>query len=102
MTKSLLDVHVHLVALPEDGNGCIFSNRMKNWPSTRIVSWLMKFPIDNPSEANRLYLERLIKDLRESQHVKQAVLLGMDGVYDDKGLLDRTNTHLLVSNDYVF
>lgn len=41
-------------------------------------------------------------ELRASQYVQKVVLLGMDGFYDQTGLLNRQHTDFLVSNDYVF
>jgi predicted TIM-barrel fold metal-dependent hydrolase len=46
-------------------------------------------------------LEHLITELRASKHVHKAVLLGMDGFYDQTGLLNRQHTGFLISNDYV-
>lgn len=40
--------------------------------------------------------------LSASRRVEKAVLLGMDGVYDDRGALDRERTEFLVSNDALF
>ena len=41
-------------------------------------------------------------ELRASRYVQKVVLLGMDGFYDQTGLLNRQHTDFLVSNDYVF
>jgi predicted TIM-barrel fold metal-dependent hydrolase len=46
-------------------------------------------------------VENLLQELQASQFVEKAVLLGMDGVYDQTGQLDREATHFLISNDYV-
>src|SRR4029077_2110383 len=35
------------------------------------------------------------------RHVQRAVLLGMDGVYDQNGRLNQAHTDFLISNDYV-
>ena len=50
---------------------------------------------------SRKYLEDLLTELRASRHVQQAVLLGMDGVYDQNGRLNQAQTDFLISNDYV-
>jgi len=96
------DVHVHLAALPTPDNGCRMSPRMLRSPVSRMVCALQGIPLDRPEEANRIYLERLTAELRRSRRVGRAVLLGLDGVYDEAGRLDEARTHMLVSNDCVF
>ena len=54
-----------------------------------------------PREANQKYLDDLLTELRASRHVQKAVLLGMDGVYDQNGRLNQAHTDFLISNDYV-
>ncbi|HVO32918.1 MAG TPA: amidohydrolase family protein [Elusimicrobiota bacterium] len=99
---SVIDAHVHLAALPDGQNGCLMSNKIKNGIVFRYLAWRLGLPMDYPAEANRLYIDRLVLALKASQDVRQAVILGMDGVYDSQGELDRANTDFLISNDYVF
>jgi uncharacterized protein len=99
--RSLIDCHVHMAALPEGGNGCYISPKMLKSPLFRFLLWKHGLPQDDPREANRKYVNDLLAELRASRHVRQAVLLGMDGVYDQLGRLDRNETHFLISNDYV-
>ena len=98
----LIDVHCHLVALPAEDNGCLVSKKMIEGPLGRLVAWQLGLPIDRPAEANRLFVDNLLKALGESKRVSQAVLLGLDGVYDETGRLDEGKTPMLVSNDAVF
>ena len=99
--RSLIDCHVHLAALPEGTNGCHISPKMLNSPLFRFLLWKHGLPLNDPREANRKYIEDLRGELRASRHVRQAVLLGMDGVYDERGQLNRSETHFLIGNDYV-
>ena len=99
--RSLIDCHVHLAALPEGTNGCYISPKMLNSPLFRFLLWKHGLPRHDPRAANRKYIDDLRKELRASKHVRQAVLLGMDGVYDPQGRLDRDETHFLISNEYV-
>jgi uncharacterized protein len=99
--RSLIDCHVHLAALPEGTNGCYISPKMLNSPLFRFLLWKHGLPRHDPGEANRKYIEDLRTELRASRHVRQAVLLGMDGVYDERGQLNRNETHFLIGNDYV-
>ncbi len=52
-------------------------------------------------ESNVRYVERLLRELSRSETVRQAVLLGLDGVYDERGQLDLAATDFLISNRYV-
>lgn len=99
--KGLIDCHVHLAALPDGDNGCYISPNMLKSPLFRFLLWKHGLDPQRPSEANRKYLGDLLTELRASRHVGQAVLLGMDGVYDEQGRLDQSQTHFLISNDYV-
>jgi predicted TIM-barrel fold metal-dependent hydrolase len=100
-SKTLIDCHVHLAALPEGGNGCFISAKMLRSPLFRFLLWKHKLAPDKPQQANQKYIDDLLIELRGSQHVQQAVLLGMDGVYDQHGRLDQARTDFLISNEYV-
>ena len=99
--KSLIDCHVHLAALPDGDNGCYISPHMLKSPLFRFLLWKHDLAPDRPREANAKYLSDLLGELRASRLVQKAVLLGMDGVYDHTGRLDRAQTDFLISNDYV-
>jgi len=99
--KTLIDCHVHLAALPDGDNGCYISPKMLRSPLFRYLLWKHQLSPANPREANRKYLDDLLIELRASHHVQQAVLLGMDGVYDQNGRLNQAHTDFLISNDYV-
>jgi len=100
--KTLIDCHVHLAALPDGDNGCFISPKLLKSPLFRFLLWKHQLSPAHPREANQLYLEHLLTELRASRHVQKAVLLGMDGFYDQTGLLNRQHTDFLISNDYVF
>ncbi|MDF0651586.1 MAG: metal-dependent hydrolase [Nitrospira sp. LK265] len=100
--KSLIDCHVHLAALPDGDNGCFISPKLLRSPLFRFLLWKQDLSPADPGETNRKYLEHLLTELRASRHVSKAVLLGMDGSYDQAGLLNQQHTDFLVSNDYLF
>ncbi|HSS29790.1 MAG TPA: amidohydrolase family protein, partial [Nitrospiraceae bacterium] len=70
-------------------------------PLFRYLLWKHQLSPSNPREANKKYLDDLLIELRASRHVQRAVLLGMDGVYDQNGQLNQAHTDFLISNDYV-
>jgi predicted TIM-barrel fold metal-dependent hydrolase len=63
--------------------------------------WKHRLSPARPREANQKYLGDLLSELRASLYVQKAVLLGMDGVYDETGRLNQAQTDFLISNDYV-
>jgi len=97
----VIDCHVHLAALRTKDNGCYISPRLLNSPLFRFLRWKHRLPIEDAARSNQKYVEDLLSELRRSQHVTKAVLLGMDGVYDTNGMLDAEKTEFLVGNDYV-
>jgi uncharacterized protein len=99
--KSLIDCHVHLAALPDGDNGCYISPKMLRSPLFRFLLWKHKLSPSNPRDANRKYLDDLLTELRASRHVQKAVILSMDGVYDQDGRLNQEHTDFLIGNDYV-
>lgn len=99
--KTLIDCHVHLATLPDGANGCYISPKMLKSPLFRFLLWKHRLQPDKPREANQKYLDDLLVELRASRHVRQAVLLGMDGVYDQNGRLNEAHTDFLIGNDYV-
>lgn len=98
----LTDVHVHLAALPVPGNGCLLSERMRRSPVFRMVAARQGLSLDEPRKANQSYLDKLKAELGSSRRVGRAVILGMDGAYDEAGRLDEAHTDFLISNDCVF
>lgn len=100
-TLGVIDVHVHLAALPTPTNGCRVSPRMVKGFLGRFIAWKLGLPIEDPEATNRIYLQKLTAELGASRRVKKAVLLAMDGVYDEGGRLDEQRTHFLIANDCV-
>lgn len=100
--KSLIDCHVHLAALPGGDNGCFISPKLLRRPLFRFLLWKRELSPVHPQEANERYLDHLLAELHASRYVSKAVLLGMDGFYDQSGLLNRQQTDFLVGDDYVF
>ncbi|MFQ5929464.1 MAG: amidohydrolase family protein [Acidobacteriota bacterium] len=99
--KGAIDVHVHLAALPEGDNGCTISHKMMRSPLFRFLARRQGLDLACPPVANATFLERLLRELDRSEKVGRAVLLGLDGVYDQRGYLDLAKTDFLISNRYV-
>jgi uncharacterized protein len=99
--SKVTDCHVHLAALPHPGNGCYISPKMLRSPLFRFLIWQQGLDLKQAEKSNAKYVANLLAELRSSQNVGRAVLLGMDGVYDSAGKLNEQGTEFLISNDYV-
>lgn len=97
----MIDTHVHLAALPEGDNGCYISPRLLQSPLFRLLFWKHGYSARDAHATNTQYVADLRRELAASTHVQQAVILGLDGVYDTRGRLNLADTHFLVSNRYV-
>lgn len=100
-SDKVVDCHVHLAALSDGDNGCYISPKLLKSPLFRFLRWKHRLTIEDAARSNQQYVDGLLLELRRSQHVKQTVLLGMDGVYTANGRLDVERTEFLVGNDYV-
>src|SRR5437867_3615111 len=96
-----IDCHVHLAAFHDGENGCYISLRMLKSPLFRLLAWKHGLSPADVRRSNQKYVDDLLTELRASQHVGKAVLLGMDGCYDANGALDEVRTEFLIGNDYV-
>lgn len=99
--KSLIDVHVHLAAFPDGKNGCCMSSQFQKGLLVKLVKWKLGLIGDTAEAINQSYVNRLLKNLKESQFVEKVVILALDGVYDQSGSLDENKTHMMVGNDCV-
>jgi uncharacterized protein len=97
----VIDCHVHLAALQTEENGCYISPRMLRSPIFKYLAWKHGLKAQDAAWSNQKYVDDLLAELRKAKYVEKAVLLGLDGVYDAKGMLDAGKTEFLVSNDYV-
>jgi hypothetical protein len=58
-------------------------------------------PLDEPERLSEAYASRLERAVAGSRHVRSAVVLALDGVYDARGEIDLARTHFYVPNDAV-
>ncbi|MDQ3556795.1 MAG: amidohydrolase [Gemmatimonadota bacterium] len=100
--KPRIDVHVHLAGVGTDGSGCWTSARFR-WRYTflflRIAYGIgprqMRTTVDGD-------WARLIAERTAASELDHAVALGFDGVYDERGALDRGRSQMIVPPDWVF
>jgi hypothetical protein len=92
------DCHVHLLALPDAGNGCHVSQKLLKSPLARKLIRKHGLDLSDPAKSNQKYIDDLLRELRASTFVGKAVLLGMDGAYDEQGRFDPERTDFVISN----
>jgi predicted TIM-barrel fold metal-dependent hydrolase len=94
----VIDCHVHVSAFtPGHGN---MSPRVLGSLPFRFMRWRLGLR-GSEAATERAIEDTLARALDEAVEIDAAVVLAFDAVYDRDGILDATNTHLYVSNDYV-
>ena len=96
-----LDMHVHVVGNGSGGSGCWL--RVKGWhrPLAAMMLRHIGLPPDAMTgELERLYVERLLEQVRSSS-LGAAVILAQEIVRDDQGLPIEGAGSFHVPNDYV-
>jgi len=96
-----IDMHVHIVGNGSGGTGCWL--RVRGWH--RPLAALMVRHIGLPSgamtgELDRLYVQRLLEQVRESS-LDAVVILAQDEVHDEQGRVMEGVGSFYVPNDYV-
>lgn len=99
---AVIDMHCHTAGIGAGGSGCFISAAMRRNIRFRFFLKAFGVSIDEiDRQGDGLILERLSTWLRQSRHVRVAVVLALDGVRDARGELDRSRTELYVPNDFL-
>ena len=96
----IIDTHVHLIGHLQKNN-CYVHPRMIGGITYRFLIHAMGFRGMALKDLDRAYCDKLVH-LVEQSDLDAVGLLAMDGVYDERGELDRNVTNVLVGNDYCF
>jgi predicted TIM-barrel fold metal-dependent hydrolase len=94
-----IDCHVHICAFTE-GRGYMSDKLMYSLPF-RFMRWRLDLP-PTPTRENEDSLAALLTRLLDQSDLDAAVVLAFDAVHHAGGAIDMENTHLYVTNDYVF
>lgn len=98
----MLDMHCHTAGIGAGGSGCFVSEDMRH--SYKFRRYLAAFGVTEAelqAAGDRLIIDRISATLAGSRHVDRAVILALDGVVDDQGVLDRAQTEVYVPNEFV-
>lgn len=98
----MIDIHVHIVGNGSSGSGC----RIRPSGPYRLLAHYMLHQLGLPQSAlfgdlDRLYVERLVKFVQESE-LSRAVLLAHDNIYNEHGRVIYEDESLYIPNDYIF
>ncbi len=100
--KDLIDVHVHIAALTDASTGCFLKPAFEKKFIATLIKWKLGLKGSSNAERNRSYVNRLMKDINESQRVRKAVILAFDATYDEQGEVDWDHTTMIIPNEHVF
>ncbi len=100
--KKIIDMHAHIAGIGAGESGCFVSEAMRN--SWKFRVYLKSFGVSEKEvkeKGDAIIIKRLSDELSESEYVRAAVILAMDGAVDDKGELDLSRTEFYIPNEYV-
>ena len=97
-----VDLHCHTAGIGAGNSGCFVSEDLRH--SFKFRFYLKSFGVTESEilrEGDAIVLTRLSERLAASVHVRQAVVLALDGVVDAEGKLDRAQTEIYVPNEFL-
>jgi uncharacterized protein len=103
MTPGLrIDVHVHLAGVGTGDSGCWIAPSFERRYTFRLIRrWHGITAAHLRESVDQDWVDRIAAKVRESE-LDRAVVLGFDGVYDERGELDRERSQLVVPPSWVF
>ncbi|HEV3262767.1 MAG TPA: amidohydrolase family protein [Gemmataceae bacterium] len=96
----IIDCHVHVVATTP-GHGSL-SRRLLKKRALRFIRRRLGLTGDDGEPLERGAEAKLVETIDGAEMLDAVVVLAFDAVHDRDGKLDRDNTHLYVTNDYVW
>ena len=101
-TPFRIDIHVHLAGVGTGGSGCWISPRFERRYTFRLLRWWHGITSAQLRESvDQDWVDRVARMVRESE-LDRAVVLGFDGVYDERGEFDPGRSQLVVPPSWVF
>ncbi len=98
----VVDIHCHTAGIGAGESGCFVSSAMRASYKFRI--YLESFGVSLAvleSEGDDLVIQKIAERVKDSERVHAAIVLAMDGVITDEGVLDREKTEFYVPNEFV-
>lgn len=100
--QGIIDMHVHVAGYGNGGTACYVSDELRS--NFRFDLFLAGFNVSKEEleqYGDQAAIDKMARELKESNTVDGAVLLALDGVIDKQGMLDLNQTEIYIPNDYV-
>jgi hypothetical protein len=102
LPSNIVDMHCHVAGIGAGGSGCFVSPKLRE--SWRFKIYLRAFGVSRQEleeKGDGLVADRVSESLAQSKYVSKAVMLALDGVVGNDGLLDTNRTEVYVPNEFV-
>lgn len=103
--QSLFDYHTHILGLGTGGTGAAINESMKGWSHPiqrlRALTFFSGAGIEDEKDADREYVERLLRLVRATPGHGRHAILAFDHAYRRDGSIDHEASEFYVPNDYV-
>jgi len=99
MDNKIIDIHVHFGAPKDEQSGCYWSKKFES-TLAYLAMLLMTKSLLKKIDIKRIK-KHLLGKINGSKNVHQTVLLALDQVYDQNGIVHPRWTHLYVPNTYI-
>lgn len=100
--KKLVDMHTH-IACQSESEGCYFHKDFKgHW---KFKSYLLAMGVTQKEideKGDGIVAQKLSELVDNSKFVSHAIVLALDGYYDNAGNLDLNKTQLIVPNSFIY
>jgi hypothetical protein len=104
--QRLIDYHVHLVGLGQDGSAMFVNPRMLSWrhPLKHLAFrvYLSAAGIDDVAQADHQYRERMLRLMRGFPAGSRFMTMAFDKHHEPDGAVELDHTEFFVPNDRVF
>jgi predicted TIM-barrel fold metal-dependent hydrolase len=99
--QDVIDMHVHLVAM-DPRQGHFLSPKVRRGVMFHFLRRVLGLKGETDGDLEEDYWQILARSMGEEGAPDKAVLLALDGVYDEHGEPDVANNHMVISNEAVF
>ena len=102
LPSTLIDMHIHTAGLGFKGSGCFISEKMQH--SYKFSIYLDAFETsvsDLKHHGDAIVIQKLAQQISNAKYVTHGVVLALDGVMTEEGILDRQNTQVYIPNSFV-
>ena len=102
LPDNIVDLHVHCAGTGAGESGCFVAPAMRDSFKTRFYVNALGVSIEEIEEKGDAFvLQKISQRLAESETVRSAVVLALDGVVGPDGTLDLERTQVYIPNEFV-